>query len=205
MRLLTAVFCTIAVLTIAAAPAAAETTYDAALATAIAKDDAAPCGAIDQSRAIQDYVVRPEDLQEQCRIAFTVAKKDPAGCLALSNTPAPGSISSRHQCLEALANITRNPGLCEKIELPVTADNAIYRDRCRAGAITDITQCTQGFHTASWGKAFKDAARCVDQVAVNTRNPGLCQIHGPGNDKLQCEKAAGTEKPDSGHVYSPSP
>jgi hypothetical protein len=181
------------------APASAQTTYDLGLKNAIEKNDITICNTIDQRRLAQDYVVSVAEAQEECRINFIITQKNSDQCKALSNTPALGSISSRHQCLKHLANILQQPGLCEQIASQNPGiDMSVYRDSCRAGAITNPKQCSEGFHTAKQSDALKDRTRCIEQIARNKKDESMCQLLESERDKLACHQTVKAVKAGSG-------
>lgn len=191
-------------------------TYDDALKSALKQADILLCDSIDHVECIQDFCISLEQAQGNCRVAVTVAKGDPEACLKLNNKRSyPADVTLRHRCLDQLARSTHRAEICAMI--PPEEESAdekwnsalchakalvsnrwcppdahgkqaqLFRDNCRLQAISDLTQCKEGFFLPEIRKRMNNAYECTLTVSVNMHNASICFALTAPDDRRNCE------------------
>jgi hypothetical protein len=181
-------------LSIQGALSAAEVTYRQGLRAALAKDNWRACDTITEGFGIGDTVLLAEAVRPYCKIEFAAIKKNPRLCLTI---PA-GRFAADDKtiCFEKLARTLRRPELCES----VTEE---YRDSCRAQAITETSQCSEGFRGKTWRINMKDPETCIQQIAENQRDEKLCHSLASPDDQHRClRRVADLREEDS--LFAPN-
>jgi hypothetical protein len=170
--------------------ASAQVGYADATKAAIARNDMTICDTIDVehwSTAGDDVGHSAAHWRVRCKIEFASRKMDPALCNLLPATASVEGWSARDSCLTYLAWALKRPELCESLKPDKYADAMV--DSCRAGSISDIKQCSEGFRTAEWRDGVREKRRCIDAIAENLRDTSVCRLQSSRSYRSLCERS----------------
>ncbi|MEQ1906600.1 MAG: hypothetical protein ABL888_20615 [Pirellulaceae bacterium] len=153
--------------------ARADVSYSDAIKKGEVTKDVSECEKITKGRNWGDYFSSVESVRQDCRVEVAAKTGRNNYCNSLPKG------FDQFTCLESFARIKLDPKFCTLATEDIfeskehKASAALYRDRCRAKAISKPEQCRLIFETPHWKE---DAEKeCFNRLAVNLNDPKWCE------------------------------